>query len=42
MGKKEVAIPMGSVKTVDAEGVHLDLSGEQVKELPPVALTDRG
>ena len=41
-GKKEVAIPMGSVKTVDAEGVHLDLSGEEVKDLPPVALAGRG
>ena len=40
-GKKEVAIPMGSVKEVDAEGVHLDLSGDEVKDLPPVALADR-
>ena len=41
-GKKEVAVPMGSVKAVDAEGVHLDLSGDEVKHLPPVALADRG
>lgn len=38
-GKKEVAIPMGSVKGVDAEGVHLDLSGDEVKHLPPISLS---
>ncbi len=41
-GKKDVAVPMGSVKLVDAEGVHLDLSGDEVKALPPVALADLG
>ncbi|HME02655.1 MAG TPA: PRC-barrel domain-containing protein [Solirubrobacteraceae bacterium] len=41
-GKKEVAIPMGSVKSVDAEGVHLDLRTDDVRDLPPVALADRG
>ncbi len=40
-GKKEVAIPMGSVKAVDVEGVHLDLSRDGVKHLPPVALADQ-
>jgi hypothetical protein len=39
-GKKEVAIPMGSVKTVDDEGVHLDLTRNAVLDLPPVGLAD--
>jgi hypothetical protein len=40
-GKKQVSIPMQSVKAVDAEGVHLDLTREEVKNLPPVALAER-
>ncbi len=41
-GKKEVAIPIGSVKVVDDEGVHVDLRCDEVKDLPPVALADPG
>jgi sporulation protein YlmC with PRC-barrel domain len=40
-GKKQVSIPMGSVTAVDDEGVHLDLTRDEVKDLPPVALADR-
>jgi sporulation protein YlmC with PRC-barrel domain len=39
-GKKEVAIPMGSVRAVDPEGVHLELTRDEVRDLPPVALAD--
>jgi hypothetical protein len=34
-GKREVAIPWGSVTGVDG-GVHLSLTSEAIKELPPV------
>jgi PRC-barrel domain len=40
-GKKEVAIPMQSVKAVDREGVHLDLRRDEIRDLPPVALAGR-
>ena len=40
-GKKEVAIPMGSIKAVDAGGVHVDMTREDVRNLPPVTLADR-
>lgn len=40
-GKKQVSIPMQSVKAVDGEGVHLDLTRDEVRDLPPVALADR-
>jgi sporulation protein YlmC with PRC-barrel domain len=36
-GKKEVAIPIGSVERVD-HGVRVNLTKEQVRELPPVDL----
>jgi sporulation protein YlmC with PRC-barrel domain len=41
-GKKDVAIPIGSVTTVNAEGVHLNLRCDEVKELPPIALAGPG
>jgi len=41
-GKKEVAIPIGSVDAVDAAGVHLSLRCDEVRELPPVALAGLG
>jgi sporulation protein YlmC with PRC-barrel domain len=34
-GRKEVAIPMSAVKEVD-EGVRLNISKQQVEELPPI------
>jgi hypothetical protein len=34
-GKREVAIPWGSVISLDG-GVHLSLTSEAIKELPPV------
>ena len=34
-GRKQVAIPIGSVTGVDG-GIHLDLSKQQVEDLPPV------
>jgi len=37
-GQKEVAIPIGSVTGV-ADGVHLNLSKDEVKDLPPVDIT---
>jgi hypothetical protein len=40
-GKKQVSIPMQSVKAVDGEGVHLDLTRDEVRDLPPVALVER-
>lgn len=36
-GRKRVAIPMGRVQSLDAEGVAVRLSKQQIKELPPVA-----
>ena len=35
-GKREVAIPWGSVTSFD-DGVHLSLTSEAIKELPPVS-----
>ena len=35
-GRKKVAIPIGAVTGVDA-GIRLNLTKEQVGELPPVA-----
>ena len=35
-GKREVAIPWGSVTSLDG-GVHLNLTREAIKELPPVS-----
>jgi PRC-barrel domain len=37
-GKKEVAIPIGSVKVVDAGGVQVDLRRDEIRDLPSVAL----
>lgn len=37
-GKKDVAIPIGAVTEVDAEGVHLSITRDQVRDLPPVEL----
>jgi len=37
-GKKDLAIPIGAVTDVDAEGVRLNLSRDQIRELPAVDL----
>jgi hypothetical protein len=37
-GKHEVAIPIGAVESVDAEGVRLSLTKDEVRDLPPVEL----
>jgi sporulation protein YlmC with PRC-barrel domain len=34
--RKEVAIPISAVTSVDDEGIHLSLTKEQVQDLPPV------
>jgi len=39
-GLKQVAIPIGSVTGVD-DGVHLDLTKDQVRDLPPVELDEQ-
>jgi sporulation protein YlmC with PRC-barrel domain len=39
-GKKDVAIPIGAVANV-ADGVTLNLTRDQVRDLPPVDLDDR-
>jgi hypothetical protein len=35
-GKRELAIPIGSVKEVSADGVRLDLTKDEVRDLPAV------
>jgi hypothetical protein len=37
-GKKELAIPIGAVAEVSAEGVQLKLTKDEVRDLPPVNL----
>jgi len=37
-GKRQLAIPIGAVRDVSADGVSLTLTRAQVKQLPPVAL----
>jgi PRC-barrel domain len=41
-GKREVAIPIGAVKEVAADGVQLTLTRNQVRDLPPVDLASLG
>jgi sporulation protein YlmC with PRC-barrel domain len=38
-GKHEVAIPIGAIESVDAEGVRLHLTKDEVRDLPPVELS---
>jgi PRC-barrel domain len=40
-GKKEVAIPIDAVTDVAADGVRLDLTRDEVRDLPPVDLSSR-
>ncbi len=35
-GRKEVAIPIGAVSGVDADGIRLNITKQQVQDLPPV------
>ncbi len=37
-GKREITIPIGAVKDVAADGVRLNLTREEVRDLPPVDL----
>ncbi len=37
-GRKQVAIPIGSVASVDDDGIKLSISKQQVQDLPPVNL----
>lgn len=37
-GRKEVAIPITAVTSVDQEGAHLTLTKDQVRDLPPVEI----
>lgn len=39
-GHKEVAIPIVAVTTVDAQGAHLSLTTDQVRDLPTVQVAD--
>jgi hypothetical protein len=41
-GKREIAIPIGAVEDVAAEGVRLNLTRDEVRDLPPVDLADNG
>jgi sporulation protein YlmC with PRC-barrel domain len=41
-GKKRVAIPIGAVKEVEADGVRVELTKDEVRELPPVELAGGG
>ncbi len=41
-GKKEVAIPISAVKEVAADGVQLELTKDQVRDLPPVEVAGNG
>ena len=41
-GRRELAIPIGAVRTVDTGGVRLTLTREQVRELPPIQLAAEG
>jgi hypothetical protein len=41
-GKKEIAIPIGAVKDVAADGVRLNLTRDEVRDLPSVDLAHQG
>ena len=40
-GRKEVAIPIGSLQRIDASGIHVDLSKREVDDLPEVESASR-
>jgi sporulation protein YlmC with PRC-barrel domain len=37
-GRKEVAIPVGTVTVIDDDGIRLDITKQEVEDLPPVAI----
>jgi PRC-barrel domain len=41
-GKKQVAIPISAVKEVAADGVRLELTRDEVRDLPPVEVARHG
>ena len=41
-GKREITIPMSAVKVVAADGVRLNLTRGEVRDLPPVDLAHHG
>jgi len=41
-GKKEIAIPIGAVKDLTIDGVRLNLTKHEVRDLPPVELASHG
>ena len=41
-GKKEIAIPISAVKDVASDGLRLNLTKDEVRDLPPVDLAHRG
>jgi hypothetical protein len=41
-GKKQIAIPISAVKDVAVDGVRLNLTKDEVRDLPPVDLAGRG
>jgi hypothetical protein len=41
-GKKEIAIPISAVKDVAADGVRLNLTKDEVRDLPPVDFARHG
>ncbi len=41
-GKRDITIPISAVKDVAADGVRLNLSRDEVRDLPPVELSGHG
>ncbi len=41
-GRKEVAIPAGAVKEAAEDGIHLNITKQDVGDLPPVTIGHRG
>jgi sporulation protein YlmC with PRC-barrel domain len=41
-GKREITIPIGAVKDVAVDGVQLNLTRDEVRDLPPVDLAHHG
>jgi sporulation protein YlmC with PRC-barrel domain len=41
-GKKDVAVPISAVKEVSADGVRLNVTRDEVRDLPPIELSHHG
>ena len=41
MGRKEVAIPVGAVKEAAEDGIHLNITKQDIGDLPPVTIGHR-